>query len=272
MERFLVDLDPGDLRRLAARSADLRASFLAADLPPDLAQEIHSAYRTLHDMTGAPEPRVAVRSSATAEDLPEASFAGQHDFYLGVLGQTALAESIKCCWVSLWNAQAVSYRQTNGIDHAEVLMSVVVQHMAPSVSAGVLFTANPVSGDTSEMVINASWGLGESVVAGSVEPDTFFVDKGSDSIKARSIGAKESMVELDESSGTIEVAVPPALRQRPSLTDDQVLELGTLAMSIDQNYGSPQDIEWAHDGTRFHILQARPITSLGPPRSADASL
>lgn len=264
VQHFLMDLDTGDLGALASRSAELQSSFLAANVPVDLGHETDGAYRRLAGLTGDPEPRVAVRSSATAEDLPEASFAGQHDSYLGVVGEMALSEAVKRCWASMWNPQAVHYRHTNEIDHAQSLMSVVVQRMATSVSAGVLFTANPISGDASEMVINASWGLGESVVGGSVDPDTFVVDKVSDLIKSRTIATKESTVEPDFGSGTREVAVPPALQDRPSLTDDQVLELAGLAIGIEEGHGAPQDIEWAHDGTKFHILQARPITSIGP--------
>ena len=263
VRRFLRGLDADDLQSLASQSSELQGSFLAADVPADLGQEIDDAYRTLAGLTGDPEPRVAVRSSATAEDLPGASFAGQHDSYLGILGETALSDAVKRCWASMWNPQAVHYRHTNEIDHAQSLMSVVVQRMAPSVSAGVLFTANPITGDASEMVVNASWGLGESVVGGAVEPDTFLVDKVSDLVKARTVATKKSAIEPDLGSGIREVSVPPALREEPSLTDDQLLELARLAVGIEVGYGAPQDIEWAHDGASFHILQARPITSIG---------
>ena len=270
LQRFLRDLDSADLQSLASRSAELQRSFLAANVPADLAQEIERAYRKLAGLTGDPEPRVAVRSSATAEDLPQASFAGQHDSYLGILGETALRDAVKRCWASMWNPQAVHYRHTNEIDHAHSLMSVVVQHMAPSVTAGVLFTANPISGDPSEIVINASWGLGESVVGGSVDPDTFVVERVSHHVRTRTIATKESSVEPDRGSGTREVAVLPELQNRPSLTDDQVVELASLAIRIEEGHGAPQDIEWAHDGALFHILQARPITSFSPKKTAAA--
>jgi pyruvate,water dikinase len=261
MERFLRGLNVSNLQTMDSQSAELQKSFLAADVPHDLVRELDGAYLELAGLNGDSETRVAVRSSATAEDLPGASFAGQHDTYLGVMGRTALADAVKRCWASLWNFQAVHYRHANEIDHAHALMSVVVQQMVPSVSAGVLFTANPISGDVSEMIINASWGLGESVVGGSVDPDTFVVDKVLNLVKTRSIAFKESSIEPAASSGTREVAVLPAYRDCPSLTDDQAVELGRLAIGIEEGRGTPQDIEWAHDGSNFHILQARPITT-----------
>ncbi len=261
MERFVSGLNVSNLQAMGSQSAELQKSFLAADVPQDLVRELDGAYLELAGLNGDSEPRVAVRSSATAEDLPGASFAGQHDTYLGVMGRTALADAVKRCWASLWNFQAVHYRHANEIDHANALMSVVVQQMVPSVSAGVLFTVNPISGDVSEMIINASWGLGESVVGGSVDPDTFVVDKVLNLVKTRKIAFKESSIEPAASSGAMEAAVLPADRDRPSLTDDQAVELGRLAIGIEEGLGTPQDIEWAHDGSSFHILQARPITT-----------
>jgi phosphoenolpyruvate synthase/pyruvate phosphate dikinase len=261
VESFLGELNASNLQTVASQSVELQRAFLAADVPIDLIREMDGAYLELGGLTGDSEPRVAVRSSALAEDLPGASFAGQHDTYLGITGNTAMADAVKRCWASLWNFQAVHYRHANEIDHTHALMSVVVQQMVPSVSAGVLFTTNPISGDVSEMIINASWGLGESVVGGSVDPDTFVIDKALNLVTTRSIGFKESSIEPDADSGTREAAVLPDNRERPSLTDEQAVELGRLAIGIEEGRGAPQDIEWAHDGSNFHILQARPITT-----------
>ena len=261
VERFLSDINGSDLQELHLKCAGLQKLFLATEIPPAVAQEVSNAYQELRS-TGSSEPLVAVRSSATAEDMPNASFAGQYDSYLGIRGEDGLREHLVRCWASLWNPQAVQYRQVNGIDHRQVAMPVVVQHMVPATCAGVLFTANPVSGDHSEIVINSSWGLGESVVIGSVVPDTYVIDKASKAVKARSISRKETLIELGEEFGTKESPVPARQQEQPSLSNEQLAELYSLAMTIEDYYRSPQDIEWGYDGERFAILQSRPITGL----------
>lgn len=262
LEAFLHKVVQTDLPTLTALASDLQAVFMAADIPPPLEQEIVAAYRRLRQTGAAPDLPLAVRSSATAEDLPGASFAGQHDSYLNIRGEDALLEHVKRCWASFWNPHAVHYRATKGFDHSRNYMAVVVQGMVPSTCAGVLFTANPVSGDRSEMVINSNWGLGESVVLGSVDPDTFVVDKESGTIKERNISSKESMVRPASGPGTTEASVPEESRELPSLSDAQVDELRRIALTIEGHYDAPVDIEWCFDGDSLYIVQARPITGL----------
>ena len=261
-ERFLHDLGRADLQQSAARSAELQSLFVSADMPQDIKREIENAYGELRNVTAGQELSVAVRSSATAEDMPGASFAGQHDSYLNIKGERNLIEHVKRCWASLWNAHAVHYRNTNGIDNLQSFMAVVVQQMVPSISAGVLFSANPVTGDRSEILINSSWGLGESVVMGSVVPDTYVIDKVFGDIKSRNISRKEVLVEPLEGSGTREASVPPGQQGQSSLSDGQLSELHGLALTIENYYLAPQDVEWGFDGKQFYILQSRPITGL----------
>ena len=264
LQRGVAGLDGSDLKTLNDASERLRDAFVAPALSSDLEQEILVAYRALSERLGVAEPLVSVRSSATAEDTPGTSFAGQYDSYLGVRGESELLKKVKKCWASLWNAQAIHYRSTNGLDHLESLMAVVVQQMVPSESAGVLFTANPVSNDYQEVLINSSWGLGESVVQGLVVPDSFFIDKESRVVTSRTIPAKESTIELGDGSGTRQSAVPQEMRDRPSLTDEQLDQLLDLALSIEDRYEAPQDIEWAYADGQLYVLQSRPITSLDP--------
>ncbi|MQF48873.1 hypothetical protein FIM08_03115 [SAR202 cluster bacterium AC-647-N09_OGT_505m] len=262
VERFLDELGKGDVQETAAQSAELQRLFLLADMPQDIKSEIEVAYRDLRGVTGCQELSVAVRSSATAEDMPWASFAGQHDSYLNIKGERDLIEYVKRCWASLWNVHSVHYRNTNGIDILQSFMAVVVQQMVPSISAGVLFSANPISGDLSETLVNSSWGLGESVVMGSVVPDTYVIDKVSGDIKSRTISHKAVLVESLEGSGTREVSVPVDQRGQSSLSDGQLSDLYGLALIIENYYLAPQDIEWGFDGKQFYILQSRPITGL----------
>ena len=261
--RLLTGLDVDDLRRLSAISSRVREPILSATVPPPVAREASDAYREMGERVGKTAPAVAVRSSATAEDTPDSSFAGQHDSYLRIQGERDVLEQIKRCWASVWNAGSIHYRHERGIDHRGVQMAVVVQHMVRAEAAGVVFTANPVTGDRSEALVNSSWGLGEAVVSGLVEADTFVVDKASSSIKARTIGIKETSVEPTYGRGTRDVGVPKGLRDAQSLSDRRVAELVDMSRTVEEAYGAPQDIEWAYDGDRFHILQARPITTLG---------
>ncbi|WP_436497828.1 PEP/pyruvate-binding domain-containing protein [Actinokineospora sp. HUAS TT18] len=203
---------------------------------------------------------VAVRSSATAEDLPELSFAGQHDSFLNVGDPLALLDAVRKCWASLQTDRAVAYRAQHGVDDKDIALAVVVQRLVPADAAGVLFTANPVTGARDEQVINAAWGLGEAVVGGHVTPDTYTVK---DQTVSREIADKTVMtVRVD--NGTEEQPVPDDKRREPALTDAQAVELAGLGERIQRLYGTPMDVEWAlHDG-RFSILQARPITTLRP--------
>jgi pyruvate,water dikinase len=243
---FRDEIDTGDPGRTAAL-------FARHDIPPHLAEQILRAYRAL----GADVP-VAVRSSATAEDLPEMSFAGQQDTYLNIRG-AALLDAVRRCWASLWNARAIAYRDQHGVPHDNVALAVVVQELVDADAAGIMFTADPVTGARDHTVINASWGLGEAVVGGQVTPDTIVVSGGA-VIKSRT--ADKTVMTVRTPDGTEERPVPPALRREPVLSAEQAVELAALGARVQQLYGTPMDIEWARRDGAFALVQARPITGL----------
>ncbi|MBX9605491.1 MAG: hypothetical protein K2Y51_04660 [Gammaproteobacteria bacterium] len=256
---LLGDLDYAHAERLETQTAALRGLILGSPVPPALAAAISEAYAGLA-ADGA--PLVAVRSSGTAEDLAEASFAGLHDTFLDVQGADAVLAAVKRCWASLWTARAVHYRHQRGFDHADARLAVVVQRMVAAEMAGVLFTANPLNLRTDEFVINASWGLGEAVVAGIVTPDEFVVARDSLAIKRHTLGSKElQIIKHPDQPGTLREAVLPARRDSFCLGEAQVAELAALGKRVMAHYdGLPQDIEWAWAEGRFHLLQARPVT------------
>ncbi|MEO8467223.1 MAG: PEP/pyruvate-binding domain-containing protein [Gammaproteobacteria bacterium] len=206
---------------------------------------------------------LAVRSTATAEDLPGASFAGQHDSFLNIRGEQALLDAVKRCWASLWTARALEYRARQGIEPSGVWMAVIVQQMVDAESSGVLFTANPLTGVRDEIVLDASWGLGEAIVGGSVTPDHIVPDKLTDAIREIRIGDKAVMTTLSD-TGTVESRVDESKRRAQVLSVGQVTELVTLGRAIEALYGSPQDIEWCQANQKSYIVQARPITALPP--------
>ena len=240
-------------------SADIQALFAERETPSDLAAAIRAGYDALPDA-----PAVAVRSSATAEDLPDLSFAGQQETVLNVTGASAVVAAVKRCWASLWTPQALGYRHRNGIEHGAVGMAVVVQRMVPAEVSGILFTANPTTGERGEMVVNASFGLGEAVVGGQVTPDTVIVDRDTLAAKETMVGAKERQIVADSEQGTRFADVDEAARKRASLTGGMLRELAATALRVEALQGAPQDIEWAWAGGRLHLLQARPITNLPP--------
>ena len=245
--------------RLAALAGRARAAICAAAMPDAVRDSIAAAY----DRLGANVP-VAVRSSATAEDLPFASFAGQQDTYLNVIGADAVLEAVHRCWASLWTDRAVAYRTTNRIDHRTVRLAVVMQRMVEASIAGVLFTANPVTGRRRQAVIDASPGLGEAVVSGAVTPDRFVVETATGEIVERRIGSKQLAIRSSTSGGTERVARRSA-DDEPCLADDQIRALAALGDRVEAYYKSPQDTEWAIDATgELWLTQARPITTLFP--------
>ena len=204
----------------------------------------------------------AVRSSATAEDLPSASFAGQQDTYLNVVGPAAILQHVSRCWASLFTERAVTYRLRSGIDHRHVSMAVVIQHMVLSEAAGVLFTADPVTCNRKVSSVEASFGLGEALVSGRVTPDVYKVRGGE--VVERTISAKRLAIHALPGGGTEEQAVAPERRQQPALSDAQVVELARLGRRIEAHFGCPQDIEWCLAGGEFFVVQSRPITTLFP--------
>ncbi|GHH66716.1 hypothetical protein GCM10017673_12720 [Streptosporangium violaceochromogenes] len=245
---FRDKIDPAD----PARTAEL---FARHDIPAHIAEEILRAYRALGE-----DVPVAVRSSATAEDLPEMSFAGQQDTYLNIRGDAVL-DAVKRCWASLWNARAVVYRDRNGVAHDEVALAVVVQELVAADAAGVMFTADPVTGARDETVVNASWGLGEAVVGGQVTPDMIVVSGGT---VIRTQTADKTVMTVPTPAGSEERPVPAELRREPVLSPGQAVELAALGARVQKLYGMPMDVEWARRDGAFTILQARPITGLKP--------
>ncbi|MYB17909.1 MAG: hypothetical protein F4Y16_02785 [Holophagales bacterium] len=236
--------------------------LLAAPALSDLAAaEIAVAYRSLEPAN----PPVAVRSSANAEDLPEASFAGQQDTYLNVRGEDAVVQAVRDCWASLWTPRAIAYRHQMGIDQGKVAMAVVVQIMVPSEVSGILFTANPATGERSEAIVNASFGLGEAVVGGQVTPDTYVVDRTTGEATETIIGTKEQRIVQDGDQGTRLEEIDEADRERSSLSAEAIRELVELGGQVEARFeGVPQDIEWAISGGKLYLLQSRPITNLPP--------
>ncbi|HEX5086383.1 MAG TPA: phosphoenolpyruvate synthase [Nocardioides sp.] len=260
----LDGLDPADVRDLAARAARAREIVYDAGLPADLKAEILTAYRGL----GPDSPSVAVRSSATAEDLPDASFAGQHESYLGVVGEVDLLDAVRRCFASLFTDRAIHYRVDNGFDHFKVALSVGVMAMVRSdlASSGVMFTLDTESGFRDVVFVTSSYGLGENIVQGAVDPDEFYVHKptyraGHRSVLRRRLGTKKKTMVLGH-LGPANVQTAEDDRHRFSLSDEDVLELTGQALLIEDHYRRPMDIEWAKDGVdgQLYIVQARPET------------
>ena len=248
-------------------SSDISSLFHEHDLNQEMVREISKAYEALPGT-----PAVAVRSSANAEDLTDLSFAGQQETYLNIQGADEVATAVKNCWASLWTAQAINYRHEMDIHQDVVAMAVVVQIMIPSEVAGILFTANPSTGDRDEMIINCSFGLGEAVVSGQVTPDTYVVDRQTLSAKETIIGAKDSMIVSDGDQGTRMEEVTEAQQDQSSLNDASLSELASVALKIEKEFDDvPQDIEWAISAGKLWLLQARPITNLPSPPPKDVS-
>jgi phosphoenolpyruvate synthase/pyruvate phosphate dikinase len=263
--RILAALEHADISQpvtLEAASQIIGDLFAREQMPPAIAGAVAQAYASLP----GEDPAVAVRSSATAEDLPDLSFAGQQETYLNVRGIAAVLEAVQRCWASLWTARAIGYRIQHGIDQDAVRLAVVVQQLVPAEVAGILFTAHPLTGRRDQVVISAAWGLGEAVVGGLVTPDTLTVDKATGQVVARETGDKQVMtVQID--GGTEEHPVPEALRRTPALDDRQAAELARLGVQIEQLYGQAMDVEWTLADGQFAIVQARQITAL-PPQAA----
>lgn len=264
--RSLLDgLDPADTDRVEEVSAQIREAICSRPVPDAVRQETRTAYERLQSRFEEPVP-VAVRSSATAEDLPGASFAGQQDTYLGLQGIEAVTEHIRQCWASLYTARAITYRMRNGIPDEGLSMAVAVQKMVNARVAGVAITMNPTTGDRSQITVDSSWGVGEMVVSGEVTPDNFVLDKVTLVTVGQTIGDKHAELQKDPETGDlIEVPVDEQRRKAPSLTEQQLMALGTLAKRAERHYGCPQDIEWALDadlpeGEDLLLLQSRPET------------
>jgi len=246
----------------AASEAARQISALVAEtpLPEDLSGEIAAAYDELVSKSGI---ACAVRSSAVSEDGAEASFAGLYETYLNVAGVDEVIDRVRRCYASLWSERAVRYRARRAEGSADEAMAVVVMGLVQSEISGIAFTAHPVTGDLSQIVINASWGLGEAIVSGLVTPDSFVVEKGSFAVLERDIYEKELAIFPHPSGvGTVETDLDPDRAGAPSLLDDQACEVARMAARVEAHYGSPQDIEWGMQNGQLYLLQSRPITTL----------
>ncbi len=263
---LLADLDPDNIDALNQVAEKIQEMIKTAAIPEDVQNAISEGYSLLCKKCEVDALPVAVRSSATAEDLPTASFAGQQDTYLWITGADRIIESVRKCWASLYTARAISYRVKNDFPHEKVLISVGVQKMVNSRAAGVMFTINPTDGDISKVVIEGSWGLGETVVSGSVNPDKFVVDKVMGEINERTISTKHIECVFDVEKGeTVDADVAEDLQCKCCLEDQEIKELVKTGKTIEAHYGRAMDIEWAIDKDfsfpeNIFIVQARPET------------
>jgi pyruvate,water dikinase len=253
----LSHLDPDDGDAIRTLSAEIRRTLEGVAIPEDLMASITTSVARLGERAG-----YAVRSSATAEDLPAASFAGQQDTYLNVVGSAAILQHVSRCWASLFTERAVTYRLQNGFDHRKTQMAVVVQQMVFPQAAGVLFTADPVTSNRKLAYVEAGFGLGEALVAGLVNADVYKVREGE--VVAREVATKSLAIHASPAGGTQREALDPERQQQPALTDAQVVRLVQLGRRIEAHFGQPQDIEWCLDDDGFQIVQSRPITTLFP--------
>lgn len=266
INKLLQGIDEGDTESLEGASKKIRALIEAAPLPRPLQDGIAEAYKALGAKLRVKEPVVAVRSSATAEDLPGASFAGQQDTFLFVKGRDKLMKYVAKCFSSLFTPRAISYRRVKGFDDSKVYLSVAVQKMVNSKSSGVMFTLDPTTCDGSVVVIEGTWGIGESIVQGKVRPDQFVIEKTTMAVKNRLISKKEDMSIRSPAEGgggfLKDVPIPKDMQEKPCIGDDLVMRLAKYAMEIEKHYGMGMDIEWALDAENgeLYIVQARPET------------
>ncbi len=251
-------IDASDPESLNALSERIRTRFRESAMPAELVETIRAAY------AGLGQPKVAVRSSATAEDLPDFSFAGQQDTFLNIADDEALLTAVRECWSSLWTARAIGYRARNGIDQSAVSLAVVVQEMVQSDTSGVLFTANPLTGRRTETVIDAIYGLGEALVSGQVEPDHYIVETATGRIVEKQLGAKATVIRGVAGGGTVTETESADAASQQALSDAAIREVTALGKQVADFYGSPQDIEWGYADGQLYLLQSRAITSLFP--------
>ena len=273
IEEILKELvDPNDTPTLQKVGKALREAVVDAEMPKDIADEIKKYYKELAKKYGEPDPYVAVRSSATAEDLPDASFAGQQETYLNVKGADLVVEKVQECFSSLFTNRAIFYRTQKGFDHLAIALSAAVQLMVYSKTSGVIFTLNVSNGDPNVVLIEAGYGLGEFVVQGTITPDEYYIRKSDMKIVDKTIPVKKIQLIRKPGVGTEEVEVPKELQDKQILTDQQILELAKYAIDIEKHYGRPMDIEWGQDErtNKLWILQARPETVWSLKKEAPA--
>lgn len=268
IDRELASLSLDDAQSVQSACARIAEEIGAAPVPAGVVKEITSGWTELAGHAGEPAPAVAVRSSALGEDSESATFAGQQETFLWVQGAEAVIDAVRRCWASLYSPTAVSYRAKAASGHPSPAMGVAVQVMVDAVISGVMFTCNPVSGDPSTIAVNASWGLGEAVVAGEVTPDEYLLSKITGEVLRERIGAKTVEVVPDPAgAGVVRRDVPPERRDAGCLSVDDLLALTDLARRVERHFGGHQDIEWAISrggapAERLHVLQSRPVTAM----------
>ncbi len=261
----LDGLDVEDTDALSAKCSAIRDAIVTMPLLPEVESTLRTAYDELCRASNVERIPVAVRSSATSEDSPDASFAGEHDTYLWVRGGDYVVDAVRRCWASLFTDRATAYRVEMGYEHRSVEMSVVIQKMVRPIAAGVAFTLNPSDGDRSQICIDSAWGFGEGVVSGEITPDNFLIDKVLFEISKRNISNKAHEFILNGHDRVEKVQTDPDRANAPSLTDEQIKAIARLAKTAEKHYGCPQDIEWAvdadiSDGEAVVLLQSRPET------------
>jgi len=261
IKELIGQLDPQNSTQLNEISKKIKKLILKTEVPVEINQEIIKHYEKLS--SGSQPALVAARSSATAEDLPDASFAGQQETYLNVRGEKDLLEKVKQCWASLFEPRAIFYREEKGFDHFKVGIAVPVQRMVQSEVAGIMFTINPVSNDKNQIVIEAIYGLGEKIVQGAYTPDHYLVQKESWKILQKKVASQQLEMTLKD-GGNQELKLPESKQNRVKLTDEQIIELAKIGDQLQQHYRFPQDIEWALEDEKLYIVQSRPVTTITP--------
>ncbi|MEM4703441.1 MAG: PEP/pyruvate-binding domain-containing protein, partial [Candidatus Pacearchaeota archaeon] len=264
---ILANTNIENTKELEEKTAEIRKIIENSEMPKELEEQIKRAYEKLNESESEnlihKEPCfVAVRSSATTEDLEEASFAGQQETFLNIKGQATLLETVKKCWASLFTARAVYYREKHGFSHEQALIAVIIQKMINSEKAGVIFTINPLTNNDKEIVAEAVFGLGEGIVSGSIEPDHYVFDKDSGKIKEIRIGTKKFAVTRNSEGKTIRKVLHEEFKEKQVLYDHELKIVWNYAKKIESHYGIPQDIEFAFEGGNFYIVQSRPVTTL----------
>ena len=259
---ILDALDVNHNKELQESARKIKKIITETEIPDEITNLIIEAYNALCHRIGKEDAFVAVRSSATAEDLPEASFAGQQDTYLNVKGPEDMIKYVRKCWASLFEARAIFYREENNFDHSKVYIAVVVQEMVDAEKAGVMFTVHPSTGEE-KILIEGAWGLGEGVVSGTVTPDTYWMDKATGEILEKQISEKKTMFQKKSEDGqTVQAPVPEDLKNKRVLSDDELARLVALGKKIQEHYQFPQDTEWAIENGKIFMLQSRPVTTL----------
>lgn len=272
---LLKDLDTKNTTMVSERCEKIRQAIATMPMDPQVEEDLRRAYAELCRLASTDDVPVAVRSSATSEDSPDASFAGEHDTYLWIRGGDGVVDAVRRCWASLFTDRATCYRAEMGYEHESVEMSVVIQKMVRPISAGVAFTLNPSDGDRSQICIDSAWGFGEGVVSGEITPDNFLIDKVLFDIGKRKISPKNHEFRLSDHDTVEKVETDEERATSPSLTDAQIKAIATLAKAAEKHYGCPQDIEWAVDadlpeGGNVVLLQSRPETVWSKQQRASA--